>query len=297
MPWQIARARWIGGAGRSCLKWRAGLSGSQGGHNPVVILGVVARTGLRSHAVSSPQGRLELAAGVAAIVAGVALVALVPPLRHCVSLALHGEFAALRSYIRSLGGGGFALLLGLMVAHAIIFYPSEIVTATAAYAYGFGPGLAFVVVGWLFAALFSYALGRAVGRPLLRSVLGHRFIRLERVMERGGTSLLLSGRLIPVVPFALLGYAAGATRVRLWPFSWTTVVGYLPLTIAVVYLGSRAKTLSTSDPLVWGAVAGLVALLLVERVVSRRMDRRDRAIVARPEPERASETEETADLR
>jgi membrane protein implicated in regulation of membrane protease activity len=43
-----------------------------------------------------------------------------------------------------------------------------------------------------------------------------------------------------VVPFALLGYAAGATHVSLWRFSWTTVIGYLPLTIAVAYLGSRA---------------------------------------------------------
>lgn len=209
-------------------------------------------------------------AGATAIVAGLVIVVAVPQLRHCVGLALGGHFRALHSYVRSLGAGGFALLVGLMLAHAVVFYPSEIVTATAAFVYGFAAGLALVVGGWLLAALLTYALGRSVGGPVLRTVLGERFSRLERLMERGGAALLLSGRLIPVVPFALLGYAAGATNVKLWRFSWTTVVGYLPLTTAVSYLGSRAQTVSAGDPLVWLAAAGLISLLAFGHLLGRR---------------------------
>lgn len=113
----------------------------------------VARSG---PSVPPPRTRpVELAAGVATIVAGIALIALVPELRHCVSLVVHGRFAELRSYVRSLGAGGVALLLGLMLAHAIVFYPSEIITTTAGYVYGFWPGLALVLVGWLLSALLS----------------------------------------------------------------------------------------------------------------------------------------------
>lgn len=102
-------------------------------------------------------------------------------------------------------------------------------------------------------------------------------------MEGGGTTLLLSSRLIPIVPFALIGYAAGATHIPLWRFSWTTVVGYLPLTIAVVYLGSRAQTLSLGNPLVWIAVAALVALLVGEHLLRRRaLSHRPAAMNARP---------------
>jgi uncharacterized membrane protein YdjX (TVP38/TMEM64 family) len=225
----------------------------------------------RSTTALSRAGRLELAAGVATIALGIAVIVVVPQLRHCVSLAIHGQFGALRTYVHSLGAGGFALLLGLMLAHAIVFYPSEIITATAGYVYGFLPGLAFVVVGWLLAALLSYALGRSVGRPLLQRVLGRRFASLTATMERGGTSLLLASRLIPVVPFALIGYAAGATHISMWRFSWTTVVGYLPLTTAVVFLGSRAQTLSTGNPLLWVAVGVLIALLVGDRLVRRRV--------------------------
>ncbi len=186
------------------------------------------------------------------------------------TLVANGQFTALRAYIQSLGAGGVALLLGLMVLHAIIFYPSEIVTTTAGYVYGFWPGLALAVGGWFVAALLSYALGRAVGGPVLRRLLGRRFEWLTTTMQRGGTSLLLSSRLIPIVPFALVGYAAGATQISLWRFSWTTVVGYLPLTIAVTYLGSQAQTLSTGNPLLWIAVAVLVSLVIGEQLLRRR---------------------------
>ena len=63
----------------------------------------------------------------------------------------------------------------LVVAHAVVFYPSEIVTATGGHVYGFLPGLALAAGGWLLAALLSYALGRSAGRPFLRRLLGRRF--------------------------------------------------------------------------------------------------------------------------
>jgi uncharacterized membrane protein YdjX (TVP38/TMEM64 family) len=223
-----------------------------------------------------PRARTDLAMGLVTAASVVVLILVVPELRHSVSLALHGHFGALRHYIRSLGAGGLALLLGLMIAHAVVFYPSEIVTATAGYIYGFAPALGLVTCGWLLTALLSYALGRSIGGPLLRALLGRRFGQVERAVADGGISLLLAGRLIPIVPFAFLGYAAGATHVKLWRFTWTTVVGYLPLTALVAYLGSNARTLSLGNPLIWVAITAALLLLSVHWLVSRRQ--RDRVV-------------------
>lgn len=226
-------------------------------------------SGHQTEEASTESGhRIRIAIAVAAIVVGAAMIAAVPDLRHAVSLVVQGNFSGLRSFIRGLDVGGLALLLALMLLHALIFYPSEIITATAGYVYGFLPGLAFVVPGWLVSGLVSYVLGRILGRPLLRKLLGRRFASLEGAIQRGGVPLLLAGRLIPIVPFSILGYAAGAARVRVWTFAWTTVIGFLPLTAAVAYLGSRAQTLSASDPVVWIAAAVLVALLAAGRLVT-----------------------------
>ena len=81
------------------------------------------------------------------------------------------------------------------------------------------------------------------------------------MIERGGVTLLIGVRLIPIVPFSLVCYAAGAARVPPWRFVWTTVVGYLPITALSVYFGTRLEGLSLTDPLVSGSAAALLALL------------------------------------
>ena len=68
-------------------------------------------------------------------------------------------------------------------------------------------------------------------------------------------------RLIPILPFSIVSYAAGAARVPLWRFVWTTAVGYLPITALAVYFGTRLEGLSLTDPLVLGSAAALLALL------------------------------------
>jgi len=77
-------------------------------------------------------------------------------------------------------------------------------------------------------------------------------------------------RLVPIFPFSLMCYAAGAARVPVWRYLWTTTVGYLPITAISVYFGTRLEGLSLTDPLVLGTAAALLALLLAGHWVVRR---------------------------
>ena len=47
----------------------------------------------------------------------------------------------------------------------------------------------------------------------------------------------MSMRMIPAVPFSVLNYAAGASAVRVLPYTLATLAGVLPGTTAVVILG------------------------------------------------------------
>ena len=83
----------------------------------------------------------------ATVTVGLGIIVAVPWLRHSFVLCLHGDFAGLRVYIKHLGAWGLVLLIGLMLMHAVIYYPTELVTATAGFVYGWLPGLAIVTVG------------------------------------------------------------------------------------------------------------------------------------------------------
>jgi uncharacterized membrane protein YdjX (TVP38/TMEM64 family) len=212
----------------------------------------------------------ELLLTVAGLLVVAAMFVVIPSLRHAFSLSIHGNLSGLRDYIRSLHFGGLVLLFALMLLHAVIPYPTEILTTTSGYIYGFIPGMLLALLGWTCSAVLSYGLGWTIGRPLLRAILGTRFSRLERAVNRGGAQLMISARLVPVVPLSLLGYVAGATRRGLWLLTWTTFVGIIPITAATALLGSQAKSFSANNPLVWIAAAVVIGLLVASRFIAKR---------------------------
>jgi uncharacterized membrane protein YdjX (TVP38/TMEM64 family) len=210
---------------------------------------------------------------------GLAVVAVlaVGPLREAVGHALRGDIHALRSELRGLGVVGAIVLVGLILTHAVVFFPAEIPNATAGLVFGFAVGLPLVVVAWLASGLIAYWLGVVAGRPLAIRLAGeHRVAIAERVIDRGGAPALLLARLIPFVPYSLVGYIAGATRVPLWRYAWTSVLGSLPMTAAATYLGHALDDLSASDPLVWTALAVVTVLAASTPLLARRVRRERR---------------------
>jgi uncharacterized membrane protein YdjX (TVP38/TMEM64 family) len=212
--------------------------------------------------------------GVAFTLAGIVVLAIgllaIEPLRTGIGDALQGDTGALREEIRELDFAGVLIVLALAIAHAVVWYPAEILDAAAGYVYGFWAALPLVMGGWLLNAALAYWIGQHAARPALWRVAGReRFERLERLAEEGGATLLLGMRLVPVIPFSLFSIVAGAAHVPMGRFLWTTAVGYLPLTALFIYLGSRLEELSLTDPVLWIGAVVLIALLLLTRRLHR----------------------------
>jgi uncharacterized membrane protein YdjX (TVP38/TMEM64 family) len=197
------------------------------------------------------------------------LVLTISPLREAVGNAVSGDTESVREDLDNAGGALIVIALGLI--HTIVWYPAEILDAAAGYVFGFWPALALVHATWLASALLAYYIGRHAARRILYTVIGRRrFRRMEDAIERGGASVLLAARLVPIVPFSLTGLVAGAARVPLFRFTWTTAVGYLPLTAYFTYLGSRLEEFSVTDPVVWiGGIGLLLAILGIRYLVPR----------------------------
>jgi uncharacterized membrane protein YdjX (TVP38/TMEM64 family) len=216
-----------------------------------------------------PWVEIGITLAACALLAG--LILLIPALRHAAVAAVHGETSQVRREIKSLGAAGPLIIIGLSAIHSVIPYPAEIVNAAAGFAYGFFGGLGIVVVGWMISAVVCYWFGAGVARPLLARWFGEeRFSRYERMVERGGVTLLIALRLLPIVPFSLISYAAGAARVPFHRYCWTTAVGFLPITALAVYLGTRLEGISADDPAVIGALLAAVVLILVANWIIRR---------------------------
>jgi uncharacterized membrane protein YdjX (TVP38/TMEM64 family) len=211
-----------------------------------------------------------------AAVGAIALVAILATTtstgRNTVDAILNGDSRELRRQLLGLGVGGVLVLLTVCLSHAIVPFPTEIVSAAAGFVYGFWLALPILLVCWLASALLAYWLAERFGRPLARRLVGtKRLERAEKLMDRGGAATLLSLRLIPLIPYNAICYAAGITRVPLVRYSWTTLLGITPLTVLVAYLGSRLKSPNFGDWRVWVLIVAFIAIVVAGQVVERRL--------------------------
>jgi uncharacterized membrane protein YdjX (TVP38/TMEM64 family) len=208
---------------------------------------------------------------VGMVVLVIVLAVATPTGQDIVDATLAGDSKELRRELLDLGVVGVLVLLAVALSHAIVPFPTELVTGAAGYVYGFGGALPMLLVFWLLSALLAYWLAERFGRPLATRLIGaDRLDRAEGLVERGGAGALLSVRVIPLIPFNAICYAAGITRVPLARYCWTTVVGILPLTVFVAYLGSRLRSPDFTDPRIWALVAVIVATVIAGSRFRRR---------------------------
>jgi uncharacterized membrane protein YdjX (TVP38/TMEM64 family) len=231
-----------------------------------------------------------VAVTVGGILIGVAVALAVPSLRGAVVDAVHGNTAEVRHDLRGSAAGAL-LVLWLALVHVIVWYPAEILDAAAGYVFGFGVGFPLVLGAWVLSGLASYAVGRHFARPLLYRFVGEeRFERYEQLIHRGGAVALIGVRLIPIMPFSLMGYVCGAARIPLVRFTWTTAVGYAPITAYFTYLGSKLKGFSAEDPILWIGGAILLLCMVGVRYLLPRTARHDDQ---RPKPDGRAEPEKS----
>lgn len=152
----------------------------------------------------------------------------------------------------------------LMVLHSFVPVPAEVIAVANGMLFGPFWGVLVTWAGAMLGAVAAFAASRWLGRPVVcRFVPAERRAAIERWTVRPGSLLLL--RLIPVVSFNLVNFAAGLAGAGWWDFLWTTALGILPLTVLSVVLGARIF-----DVPWWGwllLAAGIAALGWLGRTV------------------------------
>lgn len=198
--------------------------------------------------------------GVAGVIAAVAVVLAVRTI----------GVPDVRGAVADAGPWAPALFVLLAVTFTVLPVPRTVFTVAAGVLFGSVTGLALAVVGTTLAAVVAFWLVRLVGGAFVERHAPRRAWAWVRTrLDRNGLLAVASLRLIPVVPFAVLNYAAGLSGVRLGPYLLGTVLGILPGTVAVVVLGDAAIGGSPHPVLlvvsVLGGLIGLAGALTAAR--------------------------------
>jgi uncharacterized membrane protein YdjX (TVP38/TMEM64 family) len=174
------------------------------------------------------------------------------------------------AWLNAAGWVGAVVYLLAFVLGSLVFLPGLPLVLAAGFAYGPLLGFAIALPAATAAAASTFGMGRHLGRDWVERHLRHhpRFRTLDQATERRGFRLVVLLRLSPVVPFSLLGYLMGVSRISFRDFVLASTLGKTPSLVLYIYLASvvphvselkAARAEPSAEVLYW---VGLVVTLL-----------------------------------
>ena len=159
----------------------------------------------------------------------------------------------------------------------VFFVPGTVLTLGAGAIYGPAIGTVLVSVSSVLGATAAFLTGRYLARGFVEKKLAGnaRFKSIDRAVAREGWKIVGLTRLSPVIPFNLLNYAYGLTKVSLKDYFFASWTGMLPATALYVYIGSLAGEAASAagggaGRAQWALrIAGLAATLAVTLLLAR----------------------------
>ncbi len=149
-----------------------------------------------------------------------------------------------------------AYLLG-----GLLFVPVTLLIAATVLVFGPIEGALYAMGGTLASAASTYALGRALGRDLVRRLAGRGLNALSRRLAKQGLLAMTLVRLLPLAPFAVVNAVAGASHIGWRDFLLGTLLGMLPgIVVIATFVDSTVAVVNDPSP---RAISVLVAVAAV----------------------------------
>ena len=253
---------------------------------PIVLLtlGLIATAIVMSVRRGGRRGSgapLRIGGGQVALLGGLlvslALYVAVPPLRQTVNAGIAAldprDITKLRDLLAGFGPWAAAVSFLLMVLQSVAApLPAFVITIVNGLLFGAVWGGLLSWSSAMVGAALCYGIAKALGRPVVERLIGAApLAKSDAIFERYGTHAVLIARLIPLISFDVVSYAAGLTSMRLVPFLLATGIGQLPATVVYSLLG---QNIGEGPRAALWTVSALAALVVLGLALRGRIERR-----------------------
>jgi len=168
-------------------------------------------------------------------------------------------------------GAGVAAPIAFVLVSAsltCVMFPGPLLAGASGLLFGAGLGVPVTLTAAVLGACLAFSISRRVGAGAIEQVAGRRLLAVYELVNRRGFMAVLYARIAPGVPYTIVNYAAGLTRIPLLVFAGATALGTAPRAFAYTTLGGSLGDLRS--PAAISAVTvlllmGLAGLLLLRR--------------------------------
>jgi len=151
------------------------------------------------------------------------------------------NFHGLRQFILSYGIWAPLTSIALMALQSLVpLVPGIIITITNAWIFGWQYGALYSWSGALLGAVLDFWIARWYGRPVIERFVSSKYLTFtDSFFKQHGIIAVFVTRLVPIVPFKVISYGAGLTRLTCCKFTTATAIGQTPAIVLYSILGQN----------------------------------------------------------
>jgi uncharacterized membrane protein YdjX (TVP38/TMEM64 family) len=181
--------------------------------------------------------------------------------------------AAIQERLDAAGRWAPAAFVALYAIASLLFVPGSLLSLAGGALFGPIWGVVINLAGATAGAVLAFLAARYIAGDAMTRRVGPRLRDVIAGVEAEGWRFVAVVRLVPLVPFNLLNYALGLTRIRLVPYAAATAVCMVPGAIAYTWAGHAGRDVAARGTEAWPqlvpALGALVAVALLPRLVRR----------------------------
>lgn len=171
------------------------------------------------------------------------------------------DLASVKSFILSFGSLAPIVYILMFTFVPLTLFPDAILAIASGTIFGLFWGTVYTMIGAACGATLSFFIARFLGRDVVMKLLKHNAQWFDEGVERQGFLIILVMRLVPLIPFDVISYGAGLSKIKFWDFLVGTLIGIIPGVVIYVNLGDKA--LDVHSPAFYGSLALLIGLFVM----------------------------------
>ncbi|HTT09755.1 MAG TPA: VTT domain-containing protein [Burkholderiaceae bacterium] len=169
--------------------------------------------------------------------------------------------SALESWVQRAGFWGPVVFCSVYIAATVLCLPGSVLTLAGGALFGAVLGTFYSLTSATIGATLAFLIARYAASDWVARKACGRARQLVSGVEREGWRFVAFVRLVPLLPFNVLNYALGLTRIRLRDFVVASYLFMLPGAVAYTYLGYAGREVIARGEGMVGK--GLLALALI----------------------------------
>ncbi|MEO0455285.1 MAG: TVP38/TMEM64 family protein [Cyanobacteria bacterium P01_A01_bin.114] len=155
------------------------------------------------------------------------------------------------------------IYIAIYTLATLLILPSTVLNLAGGALFGVWLGTLWTTLGAIIAAVVAFGFTRTVGRDVIAKRMAGYWQAIDAEIHQGGLFYMFSIRLLPIIPYGLVNFAAGLTSISFKDYFIGTALGTLPGVLPFVLLGhSGVESIQTGNVLpIFGALT-LIGLLV-----------------------------------